>query len=222
MEEVNFLIAFLSGLAVGVAPCILLMLSVFGTSVVLTEEKKKFFVISIGLISGMVLAYILVSIIFLPLIEELFILNIIFAGLLIFLGFWQIVECKKEQSSIFGTPERIKTVINDFIQKNSGFYAFLVGIIFVLIKIPCFGGIYLSLLANLHRNPLIYIFIFVYFIGMLFPIILILIFIRLGLESSKINDFRIKNRTKLRILNGTILIFLAIYLLINQIILIFL
>ena len=67
MEEVNFLIAFLSGLAVGITPCILLMLSVFGTSVVLAEEKKKFFVISIGLISGMVLAYILVSIIFLPL-----------------------------------------------------------------------------------------------------------------------------------------------------------
>ncbi|MFX0028479.1 MAG: cytochrome c biogenesis protein CcdA, partial [Candidatus Hermodarchaeota archaeon] len=202
--------------------CILLMLSVFGTSIVLTEEKKKFYFISIGLISGMVFAYILVSIVFLPFIEKLFTINIIFAGLLIFLGFWQIVECKKEQSLIFGTPEKVKTVINNFIQKNSGFYAFFVGIIFVLVKIPCFGGIYLSLLANLHRNPLLYLFILAYIIGMLTPIILILTLIRLGLESSKINDFRRKNRTKLRILNGAILIFLAIYLLINQIILIFL
>ena len=222
MEEVNIFITFLSGLAVGITPCILLMLSVFGTSVVLTEEKNKFLIISIGLISGMVLAYILVSIVFLPFIEELIFLNFIFAGILIFIGLWQIVECKKEQSSIFKTPDKVKAVLYNFIQKNSGFYAFLVGIIFVLIKIPCFGGIYLSLLANLHTNPLLYVFIFVYIIGMLFPIIIILILIRLGLESSKINDFRIKNRTKLRILNGVILVSLALYLLVNQLFLIYL
>ncbi|MFX1278321.1 MAG: cytochrome c biogenesis CcdA family protein [Promethearchaeota archaeon] len=221
MEEVNILITFLSGLAVGITPCILLMLSVFGTSVVLIEEKNKFLIISIGLITGMVLAYILVSILFLPLIEELIFISFIFAGILIFLGLWQIVECKKEQSLIFGTPEKVKTVLNSFIQKNSGFYAFLVGIIFVLIKIPCFGGIYLSILANLYANPLLYVFIFIYIIGMLLPIIVILILIRLGLESSKINDFRIKHRTKLRLLNGAILVFLAIYLLINQIVLIY-
>ena len=171
MEEVNIFITFLSGVAVGITPCILLMLSVFGTSIVLTEEKKNFFTISVGLISGMVLAYILVSIIFLPLIEELVFVSFIFAAVLIFLGLWQIVECKKEQSTIFGTPDKIKMVLHNFIQKNSGFYAFLVGIIFVLIKIPCFGGIYLSLLANLHINPLLYVFIFVYIIGMLLPII---------------------------------------------------
>jgi len=134
MEEINIFITFLSGLAVGITPCILLMLSVFGTSVVLTEDKNKFLFISVGLISGMVLAYILVSIIFLPFIEELVFISIIFAGVLIFLGFWQIIECKKEQSSIFKTPEKVKTVLHNFIQKNSGYYAFLVGIIFVLIK----------------------------------------------------------------------------------------
>ena len=220
MTEVNFVIALISGLAVGISPCILLMLSVFGTSFVLTEEKKKFYAISIGLLSGMVLAYIFISIIFLffiQFLENFVIFSYIFASILITIGIWEIIECKKEQSTIFKTSEKVKTILKDFIEQRSGLYAFLVGVIFVLIKLPCFGGIYLSLIANLHTNPLLYIFIFVYLIGMLVPIILVLVSIRLGLESSKINEFRVTHRTKLRILSGAILVFLAIYLLINQV-----
>jgi len=104
-------------------------------------------------------------------------------------------------------------VLKEFIDKNSGVYAFLVGIIFILIKIPCFGGVYLALLYHYYTNPLFFIYIFMYFIGMLVPIILVLIILRLGLESSKINDFRLKYRTYLRLFNGFILIFLAIFLL---------
>ena len=105
-------------------------------------------------------------------------------------------------------------MLKDFIKKNSGFYAFLVGIIFILIKMPCFGGVYLALIYNLHTNPLLYVFIIVYLIGLIIPIITILILLRLGLESRKLNDMRLKYRMQLRILSGAILIFLAFYLLI--------
>ncbi|MHA2007746.1 MAG: hypothetical protein ACXABO_08590 [Promethearchaeota archaeon] len=221
MVDVNIFISFFSGLAIGISPCILLMLSAFGTSLVLTEEKRKYFAISIGLISGMVLAYIVISVMLLNvvvLLEAFIIFNFIFAGILVFIGIWEIVESRKEKSSIFGTPRKVKKVLSNFIEHNSGFYAFLVGIIFVMIKIPCFGGVYISLILNLHTNPLLYVFIFVYILGMLTPIILILVLMRIGLESSKINSFRLKYRTELRILSGIILIFLAIFLLINQII----
>jgi len=219
MIEVNIAIAFISGLVIGFTPCILLMLSVFGTSMILTEEKNKFLVISIGLLSGMILAYILMSIILLFFVQflDVFIyLHYVFAGILIFIGIWEIIESKKDHSTIFGTPEKVKIILRNFIEQNSGFYAFLVGIIFVLIKIPCFGTIYLTLLYNIYTNPLLYFFIFVYLLGMVIPIILLLILMRFGLESSKINEFRLKYRTHLRILSGAILIFLAIYLLINQ------
>ena len=85
---------------------------------------------------------------------------------------------------------------------------------FVLIKIPCFGTIYLALLDNLYDNPLLYVFIVVYLIGMVIPILLVLVLLRLGIESSKIDEYRLKYRTHLRILNGAVLIFLSIYLLI--------
>ncbi len=215
--EVNFFIAFVSGILIGASPCILLMLSIFGSSFILSEEKAKFFKISIGLLSGMILAYILMSILFLYALQvfEIFsFFKYIFAGILISIGIWQIIESKKEKSIIFGTPAKVKLVLKEFIEKNSGFYAFLVGIIFVLIKIPCFGSIYLALLYNFHTNPAFFIYIVYYFIGMLIPIILVLILIRIGLESSKINDYRLKYRTFLRILNGVLLIFLAFFLLI--------
>ena len=162
----------------------------------------------------MVFTYIVISILlinFLEILESVnYIIKYIFAGLLIVIGIWQIIESRKEKSRIFGTPEKIKTVLKDFIEKQTGFYAFLVGIIFVLIKIPCFGSIYISLLTSLFTNPLLFFFIVVYLTGLVIPIIIILILIRLGLESSKVNEWRLKYRTYLRILNGAILIFLSI------------
>ena len=217
--EVTLLIAFLSGIIIGVTPCILLMLSAFGSSLIMHEDKSKFLTISIGLLSGMILAYILISVLFIFIFQFLVIFMIftifryIFAGILIFIGIWQIIECKKEKSIIFGTPEKVKSVLKDFIEKRSGIYAFFVGIIFVFIKIPCFGLIYLALLYNLYGNPLLIAFIIVYLIGMIIPIIIVLILLRFFIESSKLNEFRERNRVYFRILNGAILIFLAIYLL---------
>lgn len=216
MAELNLLIVFISGVVVGVSPCILLMLSVFGTSLILSEKKKKFLQISLGLLSGMTLAYVIISVIFVFFFQILNILSYfkyIFTAFLIFIGIWQILVCKKEKSIIFGTPTKVKTILKDFIEKNSGMYAFLVGIIFVLIKIPCFGSIYLTLLYNLYSNPFLIIYIIFYILGLLFPMITILILIRLGLESNKINDFRLKYRTSLRILSGAVLIALAVLLL---------
>jgi len=89
--EVNLLIAFLSGVIIGVTPCILLMLSAFGTSLIIIEEKEKSIKISFGLLSGMILAYIMITIIFLyffPFFEIFFYFKYIFAGILIFIGIW--------------------------------------------------------------------------------------------------------------------------------------
>jgi len=134
---------------------------------------------------------------------------------LIFLGIWQILESQKEKSVIFGTPTKVRTILKDFIEKRSGYYSFLVGILFVFIKIPCFGSIYLSLIYELHSNPMLFLYIVVYLFAMVLPVIIILSLIRFGLESSKVNEYRLKYRSYLRILSGGILIFLAIYLLIS-------
>lgn len=218
--EIDFIVSFISGMLIGITPCILLMLSAFGSSLIIIEEKNKFIKISLGLILGMILTYVLISILFVTIvrfIEVLYYFRFIFAGILIFIGVWQILESKKAKSLIFGTPDKVKSVLKDFIDKNSGLYAFLVGIIFVLIKIPCFGGVYLALLFDLRNNPLLYLHVITYLVGLMIPIILVLILLRIGLESSKINEFRLKYRTHLRILSGVILIALSFYLLLYDV-----
>jgi len=215
--EIDFVLAFISGLVFGFSPCILLLLSTFGTSMIFVEEKSKFLRISVGLISGLILTYILISYfiyVFAEFSDIFRYMNFIFAGVLMFIGTWQIIDSKKEKSRLFDTPEKVKSVLKDFIDKNSGVYAFMVGVIFSLIKLPTCGALLVVLILNLHGSPILFLYILVYIIGMVTPIIIVLILLRLGLESDKVNDFRLKYRRHLRILSGAILIFLAIYLLI--------
>jgi cytochrome c biogenesis protein CcdA len=213
--ELNLLITFISGLLIGITPCILLMLSAFGGSLILIEEKGKFIRITVGLLSGFISSYLLITLLFLPW-REIFnslLFKIIFASILIILGIWQIIESKKEDSIIFGTPVKIKKVLKRFIEHNSAIYAFLVGIIFTLVKIPCFSSVYLAIISNVAQSPVLILYIIFYIIGVTIPIIVILILFRLGLEIERVNNFRKKYRHYLRALSGFILIFLSIYLL---------
>jgi len=217
MIEINLIVSFVSGVSIGISPCILLISSVFGSSLVLSEKKEKFFFISFGLLSGIVLAYIIMTTAFLfffQFFEVITYFKYVFAGIIIFIGAWQIIDSKKEQSIIFGTPTKIKNVLKEFFERNSVLYSFLVGIFFILIKIPCMGTVYLSLIYNFYSNSLLIFYIIAYLVGMLTPTIIILLLIRLNVESSKVDDFRLKYRPYLRMFNGGLLIFLALYLLI--------
>jgi len=214
--DINLLIAFASGLLIGITPCTVLILSVIGGSSVLIEDKSKYIRLSAGLISGCLTAYILISIIFVSFIDILntiYLFRYIFAGILIFIGVWQIIEYKKEKSIIFGTPQKVKLLLKDFIDKRTGLYSFLIGIIFVLVKIPCFSGIYLGFLYNFWDDPSFYSYIILYLAGLMIPMIIILLLLRVSLSFDRVNEIRLKYRPYLRLLNGTSLIVLTLYLL---------
>ena len=208
-------VAFVVGLVTGISACMLLLLSVLGTSLTIIESRSKYFIISTGLIIGLVCTYLVVSVLFLVTINALSIISLlkyIFGGILLFIGIWQIIEFKSEKSVMFGTSNRIKSVLRDFIEKRSALYAFLVGIIFAFIKIPCFGGPYLQMLFSSQYDPLLSVYIIFYFLGMLLPIIGVLLAIRIGLQSEKVNKFRLEYRPYLRLLSGCFLITLTLYL----------
>ncbi|MHA1278953.1 MAG: cytochrome c biogenesis CcdA family protein [Candidatus Helarchaeota archaeon] len=212
--EFTLWIAFITGIITGASACMLLLISVLGTSLTMVESRKKYAVISTGLVIGLIVAYVAVSALFLMTMNALSVLTslkYIFSGGLLFLGAWQIVEFKREDSVIFGTSDRIKSTIKDFISKKSGFYAFLVGVIFAFIKIPCFGAPYLELLYVSQSDPLLILLINVYILGMLIPIVGVLVAIRIGFQSEKINQFRLDFRPYLRLLSGCLIITLALY-----------
>jgi len=206
---------FVFGLVFGASPCLLLIMSVLGTSLVAVEERKKYLAISVGLILGIIAAYVLISIIFLAflgLIGFFAYFRYVFGGILLTIGIWQIVEFKKEKSTIFGTPDRVKKWLKSFIEKQSGPYAFLLGILFAFVKIPCVGGIYLTIVYNAWQNPLLIYYVILYYLGMILPVVILLIALRVGLQSNRINSFREKYRSHLRLLSGIALIALTVYL----------
>jgi hypothetical protein len=87
-------IAFVTGVVTGASACMLLLLSVLGTSLTMVESRSKYLVISTGLIVGLIVAYLAVSFIFLMTINAISVityLKYIFGAILLFLGVWQII-----------------------------------------------------------------------------------------------------------------------------------
>ncbi len=218
--EFTIWIAFVTGLIAGLSACMLLLLSVLGTSLTMVESRGKYLIVSLGLIVGITVAYLVVSLIFLIVINALNVitfLKYIFGGILLFLGIWQILEFRREQSVIFGTNPKIKSMWRDFIERKSGIYAFLVGLTFAFTKIPCFGATYLQILFVSIDDPLLGVLIAVYLIGLLIPIGGVLLAIRIGFQSEKLNQIRLKYRSYLRLLSGCLLITLTLYLFLDTI-----
>jgi cytochrome c biogenesis protein CcdA len=213
--EFTIWISFITGLVVGVSACMLLLLSVLGTSLTVIESRGKYLIISLGLIVGLICAYLVVSALFLVLVNAASVLSYlkyVFGIILLLIGVWQILEFQREKSVMFGTPKRVKSILKGFIERQSGVYALLIGMIFAFIKIPCFGAPYLQLLFFSQNDPLLVFLILAYFGGMLLPIVGILIAIRIGFQSERVNKFRLDYRPHLRLLSGILIITLTLYL----------
>jgi cytochrome c biogenesis protein CcdA len=219
MQDMTTWVAFVSGLVVGASPCVLLILSVFGTSLTMETESKHYLRVASGFISGLLLAYILVSFIFVWLMPVIGIFNslkYIFGGILLIIGLWQILDMKNENSKIFGTPTKIKEILKNLLSQNSGIASMLLGFIFAMIKIPCFGGIYLSILYSARDSPQLFSYVISYLVGMILPVIGVFLALKFGLMAKSINSFRQEYRPYLRLLSGMLLITLTGYLLLTD------
>ena len=117
---------------------------------------------------------------------------------------------------IFGTPNRIKSLFKSLIEKNSGIYAFVLGSLFAFVKIPCFGAPYLQLLFVSQNDPLISLLITFYLLGTVIPIAVVLLAIRVGFESDRVSEIRLKYRAYLRLLSGIFIITLTLYLFLDK------
>ncbi len=211
-------VSFLSGLIIGASPCVLLILSVFGTSLSMETSKSKYLKVSIGFITGILLAYLVVSLVFilaLPYIGIFQYFKYVFSAIFVIIGIWQIIDYKNEESRIFGTPTVVKGYIKRNVQNNSGFAALLIGFIFGFIKIPCFGGVFLSIIYAVQNNSKLWNYILFYMLGMIIPVIIVFILLRLGLKSEKINTFREEAKPYLRILSGLMMLTIIAYLLLE-------
>lgn len=171
-----------------------------------------------GFILGTLLVYMLLSIAIIYSLDALSswvfgtVVQYVFSGLLLLLGLWYIIDAWNENSKLFKTPESIKKMFRSIIQTKSMGTSFLLGIIFTMIKLPCIGAILMALLLNISADPVQYYpKLFVYFIGVLTPLLLISILLVFGLTTERLNLLRTKYRPALRLISGILIISIVLY-----------
>lgn len=221
IEKISPFLLFAAGILAGFNPCLLAVMA-FLASIVLVQHgrRKEMLKITCGFSAGIFAMYMLAGVgIFsfvslLPEIQNSFTEIAVMVTFL--LGFWHVYDAyrlNKHAKSTFKTPEALKRFMGKMSEKNFLVLSFLSGGMFSLVKAPCVGAIYLSLLSILATKTDITrgtIYMGIYNIGLLLPVIGLGILLSFGLSPRKVTEFREKWRVEIRLTTGFILIFLAV------------
>jgi len=221
LEKMSPFLLLAAGILAGFNPCLLAVMA-FLASVALVHQgrRKEMLKITCGFSAGIFSMYmfagvcILSVVSFLPEIQGIF--TVIAILIISILGFWHIYDAyrlKKHSKSTFKTPETLKNFMSRMGEKNLLLLSFLSGSMFSLVKAPCVGAIYLSLLSILATKTDIMrgtVYMGIYNLGLLLPVIGLGLLLAFGLSPKKVTEFREKWRVEIRLTTGFILIFLAV------------
>ncbi|MHA1719316.1 MAG: cytochrome c biogenesis CcdA family protein [Promethearchaeota archaeon] len=215
--------AFVSGLITGLSPCVILVTAVISSALIVQEGKKtKLLPLFTGFTLGVLLMYFLLGMVVVftfGFLGSTFFgttIRIIFAVIMILLGLWYIIDAYNEKSKLFSTPEPIKKFVRNMADKGTFLYSFILGFVFSFLKIPCVGGIMISLIYGISNNPALYVpSLILFYTGLLIPLVILMVILGIGVQTEKINQMRMKYRPALRIVSGLLIIGLTIYSLLN-------
>jgi len=218
-KEITPWFAFVSGLITGLSPCVILVTAVISSAVIVQEGKKtKMLPIFAGFTLGILLMYLLLGIVVVFTYEFLISsffgigIRIFFAVLMFLLGLWYIIDAFNEQSKLFSTPKPLKEFVKKMANKGTFLYTFVLGFVFSFLKVPCVGGIMVSLIYGISSNPALYVpSLILFYVGLLIPLVILMIVLGFGVQTEKVNEVRIKYRPIIRIISGLLIIGLTIF-----------
>lgn len=220
LEKISPFLLLVAGILAGFNPCLLAVMA-FLASVTLVKHgrRKEMLKITLGFSAGIFTMYmlagmgILIIVNLLPDIQGSFIETSV---LIIFLlGLWHIFDAywlKKHARTTFRTPKPLKNFMGKMDQNNLVLLSFLSGSMFSLVKAPCVGAIFLSLLSILATKTDILrgtLYMGIYNLGLLLPVIALGLLLAFGLSPSKVTEFRERWRVEIRLTTGIILISVA-------------
>ncbi|MPM81073.1 hypothetical protein SDC9_128125 [bioreactor metagenome] len=221
IAKISPFLIFTAGFLAGFNPCLLAVMA-FLASVTLAEKggKKEMLKITLGFSTGIFTMYmftglsILSTVNFLPQIRSYF--SEIAVLMTALLGVWHIYDAywlRKHAKSTFKTPQSLKDFMSRMGEKNLLLLSFLAGGMFSLVKAPCVGAVYLSILSLLAMKTDIVRgieYMVIYNLGLLLPVVLLGLLLAFGLSPKKVTEFRERKRVGIRLTTGLILISLAL------------
>lgn len=221
IEKISPYLLLTAGILSGFNPCLLAVMA-FLASVTLTQKgrRKEMLKITLGFSTGIFTMHMLAglsilgTVSFVPEIRSYF--SEIAVLMTALLGVWHIYDAywlRKHAKSTFRTPQPLKDFMSRMDEKNLLLLSFLAGGMFSLVKAPCVGAVYLSLLSLLAMKTDIIRgieYMWIFNLGLLLPVVLLGLLLAFGLSPKKVTEFRERKRVGIRLTTGLILIALAL------------
>lgn len=221
IEKISPYLLLTAGILSGFNPCLLAVMA-FLASVTLTQQgrRKEMLKITLGFSTGIFTMHmlaglsILSTVNFLPEIRSYF--SEIAVLMTALLGVWHIYDAywlRKHAKTTFRTPQPLKDFMSRMDEKNLLLLSFFAGGMFSLVKAPCVGAVYLSILSLLAMKTDIargVEYMGIYNLGLLLPVVLLGLLLAFGLSPKKVTEFRERKRVGIRLATGLILISLAL------------
>ncbi len=220
-EIMNPFFILAAGILAGFNPCLLAVMA-FLASITLSQQggKREMLKITAGFSAGIFVMYmvagisILGTVSFIPRIRES--VTTFLALMTGIVGLWHIYDAyrlKVDSKSTFRTPKALKNFMERIGEKNLLLLSFLAGGMFSLVKVPCVGAIYLSILNMLVTKTGVLegtFYLAIYNLGLMLPVIGLGILLTIGMSPETVTEFREKRRVEIRLVTGFILIALAL------------
>ncbi|MEA1906997.1 MAG: cytochrome c biogenesis protein CcdA [Euryarchaeota archaeon] len=215
---------FVAGLIAGFNPCLLAILA-FIASITLSggesgrSGSRRMFRLVAVFCTGIFITYLVAGFGLLQAIGHTegtreTIENILIT-IIILLGTWHIYDAyhvKKYDRSSFKTSGSTMRFIEDLVKKESMIAIFVLGVLFSLVKAPCVGALYLSILNMLIRDGGAYsmLYLSVYNIGVVFPVLVLGLAMTLGMQPESVNRYKDEHRSSIRFVTGVTLLAIAV------------
>lgn len=221
IERISPFLVLAAGVLAGFNPCLLAVMA-FLASVTLAQRggKKEMLKITLGFSAGIFTMYMFAGLSILGTVNLMPQLRVHFSALTILLtallGFWHIYDAywlRTHARSTFRTPQPLKDFMSRMGERNLLLLSFLAGGMFSLVKAPCVGAIYLSILSMLALKIDVargIAYMGIYNLGLLLPVICLGLLLAFGLSPKKVTEFRESRRVEIRLTTGLILITLAV------------
>jgi cytochrome c biogenesis protein CcdA/glutaredoxin len=217
------ILIFVAGLLAGFNPCLLAVMAFLASAIVSSNgSRRDMLVLVMGFCAGIFVTYMVVgfgilnTISYFPEMQDIITSSMIL--LVAFLGLWHIYDAyymKIHSHSSFKTPRALINFMGAFEGKNILVVSFVGGGLFSLVKAPCVGAVYLTILEMLisGNNPVqSTLYMAIYNFAVVLPILVLGAFLAFGLDPAKLNNFRETRRVEIRLATGIILILLALLL----------
>ena len=206
----------------GINPCAFAVLIFLVLSLIALDTRKRVVTVGATFILAVFCFYFLSGLGLFAIVQSSgmsLLISVAAAAIAILAGVISIGEALwKRKTPFLSIPESTRGIIDTWAKKGSVPGAFVLGVLVGMFELPCTGGIYLAILSLLSNRMTMYEgipYLLLYNLIFVFPLVLILAVVALGIAPEKLEKLREEKRPIIRLAMGGVMILLGILLILE-------